>query len=104
MPDTCHFYVHSEKSCLKMSDSEWVEHINLKNFRYGLIPKPKAKESMAEPFPMKDQYAEAEKFKRNLERKRPMPAVRAIVKNMFRLSRSRGDFLRSCNHPTLMEP
>ena len=30
-------------------------------------------------------------------------AARAIVKNMFRLSSSRGDLLRSCNHRTLME-
>ena len=76
MSDACLFCGQPEKSCLKMSDSEWVEHINLKNFRYGLIPRSKAKASVAEPLLMEDEHAEAEEPERDLVRERAMQAVR----------------------------
>jgi len=58
-----------------MSDSKWVEHINLKNFRYGLIPRPKAKVSVAETFPMEDQHAETEEPERGVVRERFVQAA-----------------------------
>jgi hypothetical protein len=71
MFETYPFCDQPEKSCLKMSDSEWVEHINLKNFRYGLIPRPKAKGNRAEPIPMaEDHHAETEEPERSMGRER----------------------------------
>jgi hypothetical protein len=76
MPETYLFCGQPEKSCLKMSDSEWVRYINQKNFRYGLIPRPKTKASLAEPFLMEEEHAEAEEPERGMVRARVMQAVR----------------------------
>ena len=76
MFETYPFCDQPEESCLKMSDSEWAEHINLKNFRYGLIPRPKAKASVAKPFLVEEEHAEAEEPERGVVRERAMQAVR----------------------------
>jgi len=59
-----------------MPDSEWIKHINLKNFRYGLIPRPNAKARMAEPFLIEGEHAETEEPERDMVRKRAMQALR----------------------------
>jgi len=59
-----------------MSDSKWVEHISLKNFRYGLIPRPKAKAIVTELFLMEEDHAETEEPERNMVRERFVQAVR----------------------------
>jgi hypothetical protein len=77
MPESCLFCGLPEKSYKPTkSDIEWIRHINLKNFRYGLIPKPKAKPSVAEPFLIEEENAETEKPERSMVRKRAMQAVR----------------------------
>jgi hypothetical protein len=57
-------------------DCEWVNLINQKNFRYGLTPRPKAREKKLEAIQVEGFHAETEDPERDLVRERPMQAVR----------------------------